>query len=420
LFLDAVQRACENRSRRSAVLFIDLDNFKDVNDGFGHESGDQLLRAITARLRGAARDGDMIARLGGDEFAILLHGIPDQQHASEVAQRYLTMFTDPFALDGLSILSTASIGVVLADDESPTAVELMRNADLAMYDAKRGGGGQTSTYRADMHHAVLHRANFEAELRQALAREQFVVHYQPLVSVSTGEIVGNEALVRWRHPTRGLIPPLEFIPIAELSGLIVPLGRWVLRTACQQTATWHVEHPDQRPLTVSVNLSPRQLSDRHLLDTVITALSDANLDPGYLCLEITEGAIIKDFDGALPKLRALKNIGVTLALDDFGTGYSSLSYLRQLPVDSLKIDRSFITDLTAGRDHRIVTAIIDLAHALGMSVTAEGVETEEQLTMLHTMASNLAQGFLLGRPMPSQQMTQLLDQRDSTSDARLT
>jgi diguanylate cyclase len=419
LFLDAVQHACEHRNRPAAVLFVDLDNFKDVNDGFGHEAGDQLLRAITARLRGAARDGDMIARLGGDEFAVLLHDIPDQRAAEDTAVRYLATFGEPFALDGVSLLSTASIGVVLADDQSPTAVELMRNADLAMYEAKRGGGAHFAAYRPDMHHAVIHRATFEAELRAALAGEQFVVHYQPLLSVHSGEIVGNEALVRWEHPIRGLIPPLDFIPTAERCGLIVPLGAWILRTACQQTATWQREHPDLPPLSVSVNLSPRQLSDRHLITTVVDALSDADLDPEYLCLEITEGAVIKDFDGALPKLRALKNLGISLALDDFGTGYSSLSYLRQLPVDSLKIDRSFITDLSAGKDHSIVAAIISLAHTLGMSVTAEGVETEEQLAIIRDLSSNLAQGYLLGEPMSPQHMTRILDRQEQPATAQL-
>ncbi len=416
LFLDEVERACESASRPSAVLFIDLDNFKDVNDGFGHEAGDQLLRAICGRLRGAAREGDMIARLGGDEFAVLLHNVENSQAATDAAIRYLATFTEPFALGGLSLITTASIGVVLTDRESPTAVEVMRNADLAMYEAKRSGGGQVTAYRADMHHAVINRATFEAELRSALAHDEFVVHYQPLVSVQSGEIVGNEALVRWAHPTRGLIAPVEFIPTAEQSGLIVPLGRWVLRTACQQTATWQREHPDQAPLSVSVNLSPRQLTDRNLTNTVIEALSDAQLDPQHLCLEITEGAVIKDFDGALPKLRALKNIGVSLALDDFGTGYSSLSYLRQLPVDSLKIDRSFITDLSAGKDHSIVAAIISLAHNLGLSVTAEGVETEEQLAIIKDLASNLAQGYLLGKPMPPQQITHILDDQDPSAE----
>jgi diguanylate cyclase (GGDEF)-like protein len=412
VFLGAVQRACENDSRTSAVLFIDLDNFKDVNDGFGHEAGDQLLRAISARLQGAARQGDLIARLGGDEFAVLLHNTQSSQIAIDAATRYLETLVTPFALDGLSLTAAASIGLVLTDDESPTAVDVMRNADLAMYEAKRNGGGQVTAYRPDMHHAVLNRATLESELRGALANDELVVHYQPLLSVQSGEIVGNEALVRWAHPTRGLLPPIEFIPAAEQSGLIVPLGRWVLRTACQQTATWQREHPDQAALSVSVNLSPRQLTDRQLINTVIEALSDAQLEPQFLCLEITEGAVIKDFDGALPKLRALKNIGVSLALDDFGTGYSSLSYLRQLPVDSLKIDRSFIADLSAGKDHSIVAAIISLAHNLGMSVTAEGVETEQQLAVLRTLSSNLAQGFLLGKPVSHQQMTDILDQQE--------
>jgi diguanylate cyclase len=412
LFLDSVRHACQNEGRTSAVLFIDLDNFKDVNDGFGHEAGDQLLRAISARLRGAARQGDVIARLGGDEFAVLLNNAPDTQTATDAATRYLETFVAPFALGGLSITTAASIGLVLTDHDSPTAVDVMRNADLAMYEAKRGGGGQVTAYRTDMHHAVLNRATLESELRSALANDELIVHYQPLLSVQSGEIVGNEALVRWAHPTRGLLPPIDFIPAAEQSGLIVALGRWVLRTACQQTATWQREHPDQAALSVSVNLSPRQLTDRQLINTVIEALSDAQLEPQYLCLEITEGAVIKDFEGALPKLRALKNIGVSLALDDFGTGYSSLSYLRQLPVDSLKIDRSFIADLSAGKDHSIVAAIISLAHNLGLSVTAEGVETEQQFAILRALSSNLAQGFLLGKPMPHEQMTQILEQQE--------
>jgi diguanylate cyclase (GGDEF)-like protein len=415
LFLEAVERACERRRREpAAVLFIDLDNFKDVNDGFGHASGDHLLRAITVRLRSVAREGDLIARLGGDEFAIVLRGVEDSQQGHEAANRYLSIFSEPFAVDGLSLVSTASIGLVLADDQSSTAADLMRNADLAMYDSKRNGGARVTTYDPEMHDAVLRRTTFEAELRAGLAREEFVVYYQPIIEVSSGDIVGNEALVRWQHPERGLLSPMEFIPAAEQSGLVVALDRWVLRAACRQTASWHRQHPDRGPLTVSVNISPRQLSDRQLLDTVITALSDADLDPRYLCLEITEGAVIEDFDGVLPKLRALKNIGVSLALDDFGTGYSSLSYLRQLPVDSLKIDRSFIADLTTEYDHLIVLAIIDLAHALGLSVTAEGVETQEQLSLLRGASSNLAQGYLLGRPMPAQQMTELLAHRDAS------
>jgi diguanylate cyclase (GGDEF)-like protein len=416
LFIQSLELAAMAQSRQStAVLFIDLDNFKDANDGFGHESGDQLLRAITARLRAAGRRGDLVGRLGGDEFGVIVHDVNTHDEGLSAAERYLDVFTEPFALEGLALISSASIGMVFADEGPTTALALMSNADLAMYDAKRAGGAQISIYRPDMHDAVLHRANFEAEIRSALAREEFVIHYQPLIGVSSGDIVGNEALVRWNHPTRGLLAPAEFIPAAEQSGLITALGRWVLRVACEQTVLWHEEHPDQRPLTVSVNLSPRQLGDRRLVETVACTLAETGLAAQFLCLEITEGAVIKDLDGALPKLRALKAIGVSLALDDFGTGYSSLSYLRQLPVDSLKIDRSFITDLSTAGEHRIVLAIIDLAHALGMSVTAEGVETDEQLQMLRGMSTNLAQGYLLGRPMGQEQMTILLDEQDATT-----
>ncbi len=409
LFSESMELSCRGRDGQStAVLFIDLDNFKDANDGFGHDSGDQLLRAIAARLRAAARSGDVVARLGGDEFGVILHNVVDDGDGLGAAKRYLAAFEEPFDLDGLSLVSAASIGLAYARHESVDSHSLMRDADLAMYEAKRAGGGQIAVYEAQMHDIVVNRANRQLELRHALSSDQFVVHYQPLIDIPTGAIVGTEALVRWHHPDRGLIPPIEFIGIAEQSGLIVALGEWVLRTACKQTAAWHALYPDQRPITVSVNLSPQQLSDRNIIDTVVKALADSELESQYLCLEVTEGAVIKDLDAALPTLHAMKAIGVSLALDDFGTGYSSLSYLRQMPVDSVKIDRSFITDLSDERNRRIVQAITHLAHALGLSVTAEGVETEEQLAVLRSLASNLAQGYLLGRPMPAEQLTHLL------------
>jgi diguanylate cyclase (GGDEF)-like protein len=415
LFLDSLQLAfSRGNAATTAVLFIDLDNFKDVNDGLGHEHGDELLRAITARIRAAARNGDVVARLGGDEFGIGLHGIHTHAQAMSAAARYLKLFDAPFAVGGRSLVTAASFGLAFGDDDAANPAELMRNADLAMYDAKRTGGGRISGYRSDMHQDALQRANFESELRGALARNEFVVHYQPLVSVATREIVGTEALVRWRHPQRGMIAPDDFIPTAEQTGVIVPVGRWVLRSACEQTVAWHREHPDQPPISISVNLSAKQLVDRDLIDDVVTALGDSGLQPEYLCLEITESAVIDELDAVLPKLNALKRIGVSLALDDFGTGYSSLSYLRQLPVDSLKLDRSFIADLSVAGDHHIVVAIIDLAHALGLSVTAEGVETEEQLAVLTQMSSNLAQGYLLGRPMTPQRLTNLLNDQDLT------
>lgn len=412
LFIESVELSCQGRGRHTtAVLFIDLDNFKDANDGFGHDCGDQLLRAITARLRNVARHGDMVARLGGDEFGVIVRDISNDDRGRAAAGRYLAVFEQPFEVAGLSLVTSASIGLVHTGRELMDPRGLMRCADLAMYAAKQAGGAQVAVYEPGMHDVVVNRANRQVEMRRALQRDEFVVHYQPLVDVGTRDIVGVEALVRWQHPELGQIPPLEFIGIAEQSGLIVALGEWVLRTACAQTAAWHAERPDQRPITVSVNLSPRQLSDRDVIERVVNALADAGLDAQYLCLEITESAVIKDLDGALPKLRALKAIGVSLALDDFGTGYSSLSYLRQLPVDSVKIDRSFITDLTDDRNRRIVQAIIDLAHALGISVTAEGVESEEQLTALRGLASNVAQGYLLGRPMPPAELSGLLEDR---------
>lgn len=409
LFSESMELSCQGRGRQTAaVLFIDLDNFKEANDGFGHDSGDQLLRAIAVRLRSAARSGDVVARLGEDEFGVLLHNVVDHDDGLGAARRYLAAFDEPFELDGLSLVSSASIGLVYAGQESVDSHSLLRDADLAMYEAKRAGGAQIAVYEAGLHDIVVNRANRQLELRHALSADQFLVHYQPLVDIETGELVGTEALVRWQHPDRGLVPPVEFIGIAEQSGLIVALGAWVLRTACEQTAAWHALYPDQRPITVSVNLSPQQLADRDIIDTVVKALADSGLESQYLCLEVTEGAVIKDLDAALPKLHAMKTIGVKLALDDFGTGYSSLSYLRQMPVDSVKIDRSFITDLSDERNRRIVAAITDLAHALGLSVTAEGVETEEQLAVLRSLASNVAQGYLLGRPMPAAQLTHLL------------
>jgi diguanylate cyclase (GGDEF)-like protein len=413
LFTESVELSCEGHGRATtAVLFIDLDNFKDANDGFGHANGDRLLRGITDRLRAVARYGDVVARLGGDEFGVVLRNVKDEDEGFQAAERYLATFEQPFEVNGLSMVTSASVGLVYLGRDSTDVSTVMGNADLAMYAAKHAGGAQVCVFEPEMHDVVVARAKLQVELRRALARDEFILHYQPLIDVASGEHVGNEALVRWRHPERGLVPPGEFISIAEESDLIIPLGRWVLRTACAQTFAWHTDHPDERPVTVSVNLSPRQLADRQLIDTVANALADSGLPPGYLCLEITEGAVIKDLDGALPKLRALKAIGVCLALDDFGTGYSSLSYLRQLPVDSLKIDQSFIADLTADGGRRIVKAIVDLAHAFGVSVTAEGVETEGQLAVLHDLAADLAQGYLLGRPMAPDQMSQRRGRRD--------
>jgi diguanylate cyclase (GGDEF)-like protein len=380
------------------VLFIDLDNFKDANDAFGHAVGDAMLIEVAKRLRGGLRSADVLARLGGDEFAVVLTDVASEASAGETAQRLLRMLQgDEINVGDVVLNVEASMGLAYADC-STNAADLLRNADLAMYEAKRDGGGCLQTYRTGLHTAALRRTELEAELRVALEREEFVVFYQPILDVKAHRVIGTEALVRWQHPTRGLVGPNDFITAAEQSGLVVRLGAWVLRTACEQTAQWQQVDPE---LTVAVNLSPRQLLDRTLVATVTDVLKQTGLRPESLTLEITEGSVIKDYEATVPVLNALRAMGVKLALDDFGTGYSSLSYLKQLPVNSVKIDRSFVNDLDSDtpNDH-IVAAIIDLAHALGLSVTAEGAETEGQLQVLQAMGSDQVQGFLLGRPMP--------------------
>jgi diguanylate cyclase (GGDEF)-like protein len=411
-FLDSLNKAIEGKGRTStAVLFIDLDNFKDANDAFGHNVGDQLLQALSHRLQRLLRVGDVLARLGGDEFAVALCGIASHEEARDASQRILSAFNDPVRVADVTLSSGASLGLAFADADTESGADLLRNADLAMYEAKRNGGGRVAEYQPIFHTVALRRTELESELRYALDHDQFVVHYQPIFELSNNRLIGTEALVRWQHPTRGLVPPVEFIPAAEQSGLIVPLGTWVLRTACRQTADWHARHPDQAPMSISVNLSPRQLLDRTLVATVAEALHDAGLDPSSLCLEVTEGSVITDFEATMPTLHALRALGVSLALDDFGTGYSSLSYLRQLPVNSVKIDRSFVCDLGNGTaNSQIIVAIIDLAHALGMSVTAEGAETQEQLSTLRAMHSDHAQGYVLGRPLASMGATDVIDE----------
>jgi diguanylate cyclase (GGDEF)-like protein len=410
-FLHSLSKTLDGKARTTtAVLFLDLDNFKDANDAFGHDVGDLLLQTLSQRLKRWLREGDQLARLGGDEFAIALCGVTDRDDARAAAQRILGAFDEPVCIADVTLASSASVGLAFAEGDTESATDLLRNADLAMYEAKRDGGGRVAEYQPVLHTVALRRTELEVELRHAFEHGQFVIHYQPIFELATDRMVGTEALIRWEHPTRGLVPPGDFITAAEQSGLIVPLGAWVLRTACLQTAAWQRAQPDRPPLSVSVNISPRQLLDRTLVTTVAEALNDAGLDPSSLCLEVTEGSVIKDFDATMPTLNALRTLGVTLALDDFGTGYSSLSYLTQLPVNSVKIDRSFVNELGVSTpSSQIVLAIVDLAHALGMSVTAEGAETEPQLAALRAMESDHAQGYLLGRPVASSVIATLID-----------
>jgi len=417
--LDTLDKALGGRDRAgTAVLFLDLDNFKDANDAYGHDTGDALLVALAQRLQRLLRPCDVLARLGGDEFAVVLRdqellsrdaeGAAAVDTVAAVGERLLAAAEAPTRIGGLTLIAGASIGWARAETHS-SAAELLRNADLAMYEAKRSGGGRVTAYDPGLHRAAVRRIELEAELRVALAEGQFVVHYQPVADLPTGRMTGTEALVRWQHPTRGLLPPAEFITATEQSGLIIPLGAWVLRTACAQTASWQQTQPDQAPLTVAVNLAARQILDRTLVTEVTAALHDSGLDPSSLCLEITEGSVISDLPAVLPTLHALRAAGISLALDDFGTGYSSLSYLQQLPVDSVKIDRSFVADLDlVAPKKQIVLAIIELAHALGLSVTAEGAETWNQLALLSQMRSDKVQGYLLGRPVPADEIARLI------------
>jgi diguanylate cyclase (GGDEF)-like protein len=401
LLLEAV--AAQTDGAGCALLVADLDDFKSANDAFGHDVGDAALTVVAGRLAALVGTDGVVARLGGDQFAVLL--TKRVERADDVARQVQQAMCEPVAVGELRLLLNASIGVAVAPPGT-TASDLLRNADLALHAAKRTGRGTVTHFAEQMHADVRRRAELEAALREALADGQFVVHYQPLFRAGSRAVVGAEALVRWQHPELGLVPPVEFIPLAEDCGLIVELGRFVLREACRQAAAWPV---GGEQITMSVNLSARQLVEPGLIDAVTVAVAESGLSPQRLCLEITESALIKDFDSVLPVLTALRTAGVHLALDDFGTGYSSLSYLQRLPVDMLKIDRSFVRDATElGPQAAIVLATTQLAHALGMSVTAEGVETAEQLAALQAMGADVLQGFGLAKPMPAAQLEAFL------------
>jgi diguanylate cyclase (GGDEF)-like protein len=383
-----------------AVLFIDLDDFKWVNDSLGHAAGDELLVVVARRLQASVREADLAARLGGDEFAVLVQegGV---EVARAVAGRIIAALRQPVAAAGMQLVIQASVGIAAVSEWRDTA-ELLRNADVAMYDAKEHGKGQFKVFEPAMQDRVRDRIGVEAELRGALERDELVLAYQPLVSLADEEIVGVEALVRWRHPARGLLPPGFFLPVAEESGLILPLGRWVLREACRQARDW-VGSRDGRRFKVSVNLSPRQLHHADLVDEVVGALDDAGLDPGALVLEITESMILRDHQAVAAKLRALRRLGVGVAFDDFGTGYSSLSHLLHLPVDQIKVDKSFVS----GHDD-MVGAILQLGRTLRLETVAEGVETPEQAERLRGLGCQLAQGYHFGRPLEAAAFSALL------------
>ena len=401
-----------------AVVYVDLDDFKSVNDSLGHQVGDRLLVAVAGRLQECVRPGDTVGRLGGDEFAVIIPDLPDGD-VEALADRLAHSLRQPHHLHGREMFVAASVGVAVAADRD-SADTLLSNADLAMYRAKSLGLGRRYTYHASMRDAMVDRISLEAELHHALDRGELALHYQPTIDLATDTVVGAEALIRWNHPSRGLLPPAGFIPAAEQSALIVELGRWALREACQQVARWQPAEPTSCARFVAVNLSARHLSHPGLVNDVAEALARSGLPPGCLVLEITESVLVAHIEQNLDeKLAALKGLGVRIALDDFGTGYSALSHLQRFPVDTLKIDQSFVRNVRHAQPQSLATAIIRLGQALALDTVAEGVESIEQLDVLKAAGCSHAQGFHLYPPLQASEACNIIDANSARADRRI-
>lgn len=417
LFTDRLAHALSRRQGTVAVVFLDLDDFKVVNDSLGHAAGDQLLVEVASRLQQALRPSDTPARWGGDEFAVLLEDVDDEHSARQVAQRLRRALRQPLDLDGTVVYPQASVGVAVSTGEPTTAGELLRRADTAMYAAKSEGKDTVTVFRPRLDDAQRGRLQLRADLQAALDRDEFELHYQPTVDLVTGTLTGVEALLRWRHPRRGLVAPSAFLPLAEDSGLIVPVGRWVLAEACRQAAVWQRQHPE-RVTTVSVNLSGRQVAVPEVVDHVRDALADSGLEPGRLVLEITESVLLEQTPALAERLAELKALGVRLAVDDFGTGYSSLAYLQRLPVDVLKIDKTFVEALGDGVEQEaLAETIVTLARMMRLQAVAEGVERQEQASVLRDLGCDLAQGHLFAAPQQAAAIGDLLGAADGVGPA---
>jgi diguanylate cyclase (GGDEF)-like protein len=413
LFMERLSHAIARSKRRKeylfAVLFLDLDRFKVVNDSLGHQVGDELLVAVAQRLMSCLRMEDTVARLGGDEFAILLENISDISDAGRIAERIQRELAAPVNLSGYEVFTSVSIGIVDSASAYGLPDYMLRSADMAMYRAKSSGKARYEMFDRRMHAQALARLQTETDLRHALERQEFSVHYQPMVSLDTGRICGMEALLRWNHPERGVVTPGEFMAVAEETGLVVPIGRWVLNEACRQLAEWHRTFSGSPPLSMSVNLSVRQIAQSDLVDSVREALEESGISPEMLKLEVTESVIVENPGSASTILADLKDLGVELYMDDFGTGYSSLSYLSQLPIDAIKIDRSFVSEMDALDKHfQLVRTVLTLARSLNLRAVAEGVTTEAQMLALRKMGCEQAQGFYFAPPLLVEEAARLL------------
>ncbi|MEK6663055.1 MAG: EAL domain-containing protein [Pseudomonadota bacterium] len=399
----------ERAERQMAVLFLDLDRFKNINDSLGHDVGDKLIIVLAERLRGIVRSGDTVARVGGDEFVIVITELQYETQAENVARKVLEVLAEPEVVDGTELFLNGSIGISLYPRDGRDCHTLLKNADAAMYRAKEAGRNQFQFFTQAMNANAVHRLTLENELRHALEREEFSLHYQPQIDLANGAVVGMEALLRWHSPTRGMVSPAEFIPLAEESGLIVPIGEWVLRTACAQNKAWL--NAGMQSLRVAVNISARQCRFNSLTKLVERVLADTGLDACHLELEITESLLMDNPEESASTLHDLNQMGIQLAIDDFGTGYSSLSYLKRFPIHTLKIDQSFVRDITSDPDDAaIVKAVIAMARSLKLRVVAEGVETAEQLEFLRAHDCEGMQGYYFSKPMPTEQFVPWLDQ----------
>ena len=413
LFMDrlgiAIAQGKRSRNRTFGVLFVDLDSFKYINDTLGHTIGDRMLVAIAQRLRALLRPGDTVARLGGDEFAVLVNVLDEPSDATRIAERIQEELQRPFELEGLKVSTSASIGIALGSTEYQRPEEVVRDADTAMYRAKSLGKARHAIFDEEMHRRAVEQIRLETELRRAVERHEFRLHYQPIVSLRSGALEGFEALIRWQHPSKGLIHPGAFLPVAEETGLIVPIGWRVLEEACRQVAGWHDRYPNDRHLSMNVNLSRKQFVQGDLVGRLREILTDTQVDPRVLRLEVSEGLITSNSESTVARLRQLKDLGVQLHIDDFGTGGASLSYLHRLPTDTIKIDRSFVSRVdTENGKLGIIHTIISLARSLGMQVTAEGLETASQLARLRELECESGQGYYFSKPLTSRAADELI------------